>query len=128
MPYAALTPGDIEAITTGLVRLSQQIDQAERPEDIAAALTPIVDRHNGVLHRIAQIFQGVGNICNDFLDQDPYAYELQETSDEAFDQMRHLTAILSGLDERFRSCAPDVTRIPAGQRPPQPDYEPAPGP
>ena len=112
-----LLPADIKAITTGLLRLSQQIDRAECPADIAAVLTPIVDRHDGVLRRLTQIFEAIGDICNDFVLQDRYAVELQADSDEAFSALGNLLTRVNGLDEDFRTFSPDVTRTPPGRRP-----------
>lgn len=112
-----LLPADIKAITTGLLRLSQQIDRAERPADIAAVLTPIVDRHDGALRRLTQIFEAIGDICNDFVLQDRYADDLQAEADEAFDSLRNLLNQVNGLDDKFRTFSPDVTRTPSGRRP-----------
>ncbi|AJC55079.1 hypothetical protein [Streptomyces sp. 769] len=119
MPHPeALTPRDIEAIATGLLRLSQQIDRSGRPEDIADVLTPIVDRHDGAIRRLTQIFEAIGDTCNDFILQDPYAEDLQGISDEASDTLRALGNHVNGLDEQFRTFSSDVTRTPSGQRPP----------
>lgn len=112
-----LLPADIKAITTGLLRLSQQIDRAECPADIAAILAPIVDRHDGVLRRLTQIFEAIGDTCDDFVHQDRYAVGLQADSDEAFDALRSLLNRVNGLDEKFRTFSPVVTRTPAGRRP-----------
>ncbi|GGU55125.1 hypothetical protein GCM10010211_19760 [Streptomyces albospinus] len=115
--HAELLPSDVEAITTGLLRLSQQIDRAECPADIAEVLAPIVDRHDGVLRRLTQIFEAVGDICNDFVLQDRYASELQGESDDAFDTLRNLLNQVNDLDAQFRTFAPHVTRTPRGHRP-----------
>ncbi|MGW2858227.1 hypothetical protein [Streptomyces sp. NPDC001205] len=110
-------PSDITAITTGLLRLSQRIDRAECPADIAEVLAPIVDRHDGAIHRLTQIFEAIGDICNDFVLQDPFASELQGESDEAFDSLRNLLNKVNGLDAQFRTFAPHVTRTPRDRRP-----------
>ncbi|MEV0445542.1 hypothetical protein AB0I84_41010 [Streptomyces spectabilis] len=110
-------PSDITAITTGLLRLSKQIDRAESPADIAEVLAPIVDRHDGAIRRLTQIFEAIGDICNDFVLQDPFASELQGESDDAFDSLRNLLNQVNGLDAQFRTFAPHVTRTPRDRRP-----------
>ncbi|MGW1194520.1 hypothetical protein ACWD4B_01475 [Streptomyces sp. NPDC002536] len=113
-----LSAREIEAITTGLLRLSRQLDRAERPEDIATVLTPIIDRHEGALHRIAQIFEAIGRLCNDFVEQDSYAMDLQDISDDAYSALASLIDRLHGFDAQFRTFTEDITRIPAGHRTP----------
>ncbi|MEU1073531.1 MULTISPECIES: hypothetical protein [unclassified Streptomyces] len=121
----SLSSSDIKAITSGLLRLSHQLDRAECPADIAEALAPIVDRHDGALRRLTQIFEAVGDICNDFALQDRYAFELQGESDDAFDRLRSLLSQVHDLDAQFRTFAPHVTRTPRGRRPAPDAQEPA---
>lgn len=123
-----LLPSDVEAITTGLLRLSQQIDRAERPADFADVLAPIVDRHDGALRRIAQIFEAIANACNDFVLQDSYAMELQDISDEAFSQVTNLIDYINGFDKQFRTFSADVIRTPTGERRPTVSSPAAPNP
>ncbi|MEV7955294.1 hypothetical protein [Streptomyces sp. NPDC088141] len=121
MPHTdSITPPEIQAITKGLVRLGRQIDLAATPEDVATALAPILNRHDGALLRIAQIFEAIGRICNDFIEQDPYACDLQEIADESFNTITNLSQQLVGFDEQFRTFAPHITRTPNNQRPVEP--------
>ncbi|MFD3563535.1 hypothetical protein ACFWVU_28270 [Streptomyces sp. NPDC058686] len=115
-----LPPGGVEALTAELLRLGQQIDRSERPEDLANILTPIVDRSHGALHLIAQIFDVLATTCADFAAQDSYANDLQDLCCDAYSDLADLRDRFNGLDEQFRTFSPDVTRIPRGQRPVRP--------
>ncbi|MFB7270792.1 hypothetical protein [Streptomyces sp. NPDC056244] len=126
-PTDDLTDDETEAITTGLVRLAKQIDRARHPEDIAGLLRPVLDPHDGALHRIGQIFEATSRTCDDFTDHDPYARDLGGISDDAADAVHELGRFLCGFGEQFRTFAPDVTRTPSNERPPAPGTRPAAG-
>ncbi|MGW6742854.1 hypothetical protein ACWGDX_19380 [Streptomyces sp. NPDC055025] len=126
-PTDDLTADEMEAITSGLVRLAQQIDRARHPENIAGLLRPVIDPHDGALHRIGQIFEATSRTCNDFNDHDPYARDLQGISNDAADAVHELGEFLSGFGEQFRTFAPHVTRTSAYERPPARGTRPAAG-